>query len=186
MNIILTKVKQNTNMLKVSNKFLSQSTKEMVYHSHILSQLTNGLLLWRNMVDNTTLTKIQKHLNKCYTLMTHENINTKNLKKDGFLTIRDLIKVENCKLAFKHKYNLLPSNIQELMKTDSLKNSLVKEHNYDTRHKTDLNLPQARHKAYHGSYLMRAIKDYSSLPITLKEESKLIPFVKRLKRHLLK
>ena len=62
LSIVLAKIKQNTNMLKISNKFLN--AKKMIYHSHILSHLANGLPLWGNMVDNTSLSKIQKCLDK--------------------------------------------------------------------------------------------------------------------------
>ena len=44
-NTITIKLKQNTNMLRVGNKFLTKHTKKLIYHSHILSHLTNGLLL---------------------------------------------------------------------------------------------------------------------------------------------
>ena len=86
MSIVLTKIKQNTNMLKVSNKFLNAHAKKMIYHSHILSHIKNGLLLWGNMVDNTSLNKIQKCLDKCYKLITQKDSSLNNMKSDGFLT----------------------------------------------------------------------------------------------------
>ena len=36
-----------------------------------------------------------------------------------------------------------------------------------------------------NSYLVTAIKDYTSLPISLKNENKYISFIKKLKQHLL-
>ena len=69
--------------------------------------------------------------------------------------------------------------------TDSCNKTLVKDHVYNTRHKQDFNLPSAKYKAYHNSYLVTAIKDYSSLPISLKNENKYILFIKKLKQHIL-
>ena len=45
-NTLLMKIKQNTNLLKVSNKFLSKSSKKLVYYAHIYSHLTYGLPIW--------------------------------------------------------------------------------------------------------------------------------------------
>ena len=172
-------------MLRTSDKFLTKHTKKLIYHSHILSHIINGLLLWGNMVDNTTLNKIQKCLNRCYTLIKHQQSTPQNLKRDEYLSIYDLLKVENCKLVFKHKHKLLPFNIQSLLMTDSCNKTLVKDHTYNTRHKQDLNLPSAKHKAYHNSYLVSAIKENSSLPIPLKNETKLGVFIRKLKQYLL-
>ena len=185
MGIVLTKIKQNTNMLKVSNKFLSTQAKKMIYHSHILSHLKNGLLLWGNMVDNTSLNKIQKCLDKCYTLVTHKDSSKNNLKSDGFFTVRDLLTLENCKLGYKHQHNLLPKKIQILLGTDSQDRSLNKNHGYNTRHKKDLNIPQARYKSYHKSYLCKALSEFTLVPLKVKQAATTKSFVKSLKAHLL-
>ena len=184
-SILLTKIKQNTNMLKVSSKFLNINAKKMIYHSHILSHLKNGLLLWGNMVDNTTLNKIQKFLNKCYKLITHKDSNQNNMKSDGFLTLKDLLKIENCKLSYRHQHHLLPTNVHNLLGTDSSNKPLNKCHKYNTRNKKDLNIPHAKYKSYHTCYLCKALSDYTQIPLAIKEAKTTVSFVKQLKKHLL-
>ena len=185
MSTLISKVKQNTNMLKINNKYLSIHAKKLIYHSHIMSHLLNGLLLWGNMVDNTTMQKIQNCLDKCYNLITHKKSTPANMKEDGFLSIRDLLTIENCKLAYKQQHEILPENIGKLMNTDSKNKLLTKSHHYSTRHKNDLNIPQAKYKLYHTSYLCKALSAYTLMPLAIKGKPSLKSFVNSLKRHLL-
>ena len=172
-------------MLKVSNKYLNNHAKKLIYHAHILSNIRSGLLLWGNMVDNTTLSKIQKCLDKCYTLIQHKSSTLNNMKLDGFLTIKELLKIENCKVAYKQKHNLLPKNISMLLETDSQQKTLRKQHCYNTKQKEDLNLPMAKCKSYHTSYLCKSINVYNSIPAETKGAESLVSFVGKLKRTLL-
>ena len=59
-NTLLMKLKQNTNLLKVGNRFLSKSSKKLVYYAHIYSHLTYGLPIWGNMIDSGTKKKTIK------------------------------------------------------------------------------------------------------------------------------
>ena len=157
----------------------------MIYHSHILSHLKNGLLLWGNMVDNTSLSKMQECLDKCYRLITHKDSNQDNMKSDGFLSLKDLLKIENCKLSYRHQHQLLPINVHKLLGTDSLNKPLNKNHKYYTRHKKELNVPHAKYKSYHTSYLCKALSDYTSIPLVIKDARSTSSFVRQLKKHLL-
>ena len=64
-NILIIKLKQNTNLLKVSNKFLTKTCKKIIYFAHIQSHICYGLSIWGNLIDNMTKTKIQKCMDKC-------------------------------------------------------------------------------------------------------------------------
>ena len=184
-NIVLTKIKQNTNMLKVSSNFLNTHVKKMIYHSHILSHVKNGLFLWGNMMDNTTLDKVQRCLNKCYKLITHKDSSLSNMKSDGFHTLKDLLRIENCKLSYRHQHLHLPTNVHSLIGTDSSNKPLSKNHNYNTRYKKDLNIPQAKYKSYHTSYLCKALSDYTQIPVSIKNTNTIGSFVRQLKKYLL-
>ena len=59
-NILLMKIKQNTNLLQVGNKFLNKHCKKNIYYAHIYSHIIYELSLWGNMIDTITKTKIQK------------------------------------------------------------------------------------------------------------------------------
>ena len=42
-NILIIKLKQDTNLLKVSNKFLTKTCKKVIYFAHIQSHICYGL-----------------------------------------------------------------------------------------------------------------------------------------------
>ena len=77
-NTLLMKIKQNTTLLQISNKFLTKHCKKNIYYSHIYSHIIYGLSLWGNMIDTTTKTKIQKAVNKCFNLITHQKPTREN------------------------------------------------------------------------------------------------------------
>ena len=58
-NTLLMKLKQNTNLLKIGNKFLNKASKKLVYYAHLNSHITYGILVWGNMIDKETKNKIQ-------------------------------------------------------------------------------------------------------------------------------
>ena len=61
MSTLMVKLKQNIHLLKLSNKFLTKETKKLIYYAHIYSQLTYGILIWGNMINQCTMNKIQKN-----------------------------------------------------------------------------------------------------------------------------
>ena len=65
-NTLLIKIKQNTNLLKVSNKFLTKACKKIIYFAHVQSHICYGLSIWGNLIDNITKTKIQKCMDTCF------------------------------------------------------------------------------------------------------------------------
>ena len=89
------KIKQNSNLLQVGNKFLNKHCKKNIYYAHIYSHITYGLSLWGNMIDAVTKSKIQKDMNKCFNLITHQKTTPLNLNKEGILTLNQLIILEN-------------------------------------------------------------------------------------------
>ena len=70
---LLMRIKQNTNLLKVGNKFLNKSSKKIYYYAHIYSHIIYGLVVWGNMIETTTKNKIQKCMDICFSLITHQN-----------------------------------------------------------------------------------------------------------------
>ena len=136
-NLIM-KIKQNTHLLKTGNKFLTKSSKKLVYYAHIYSHICYGLVIWGNMLDQTTMNKIQKCMDTCFNLVTHMIPSKANYKKEQMLNLADLLHLENVKLGYKMEHNLLPQKLHQMMNLDSKLKSLTKTHHYDTRTK---NLP---------------------------------------------
>ena len=177
-NTLVIKIKQNTNLLKVSNKFLTKACKKIIYFAHIQSHICYGLSIWGNLVDNMTKTKIQKCMDTCFKLITHTSSSKDNYKKEKILTLNQLIELENMKLGYKLHYNTLPTKLANHFKTDSRNMILTKKKRYNTRKKGLYNLPMATNKLYHNSYLCKSIKCFNSLPSTIRNISNYKTFVR--------
>ena len=100
------------------------------------------------------------------------------------LSIEEIIKLELLKIGHQLSIGTLPINLSRDLKKDHLSNSLIKEHNYDTRHKHDLYLPKAKGKTYQDSFLYKCILEYNNLPKSLKSVKNLSMFVKLCKKEL--
>ena len=170
------------NLLKLSNKFLDKYTKKQVYHAHIISHVLYGLLLWDNAVDETSLSKIQGIMDKCFTICTGLPPTIPNYTMEKMLTLRELIKLESLKLSYRLHHNLLPENLHRLLWTDSKDNSLKKTHHYNTRHRLLPILPKAQSKSYHQNFQFQCIKTYEGIPVEIKESGTLEIFVRRIKK----
>ena len=184
-NTVLMKIKQNSNLLQIGNKFLNKHCKKNIYYAHIYSHITYGLAFWGNMIDTVTKVKIQKVINKCFNLITHQKPTFENLNKEAMLTLNQLITLENQKLGYKLYNDMLPTNILKALSTDSNNKDLHKLHKYNTRHKSKLNLPVAYNKLYYTSFLTQALKAYEKLPKEITLCNNIKSFVLRCKAKLL-
>ena len=182
---LLMKLKQNINLLKVSNKFLTKSSKKIYYYAHIYSHIIYGLVVWGNMTDSGTKMKVQKCMDICFNLITHQSPTIANYKKEKMLRLEELIQIENMKLGYNLEHSLLPSTIQNMLKSDSKEKSLVKTHSYSTRTKNIPNLPTAQNKAYHASFLVQSTKEYEKLPLEARESKTLSSFIGKIKAKMI-
>ena len=89
---LIAKLKQNFHFLKMSNKFLTKATKKLIYYAHIYNNITYGILLWGNMISQSTLKKIQKIMNTCFSLITGLIPTPENFKKEKMMRLSDLIR----------------------------------------------------------------------------------------------
>ena len=185
MSIPMMKLKQNTHLLRLSNRFLTKDTKKLIYYAHIFSHLNYGTLIWGNMIKQETIIKLQKILNSSFGLITGQAPTPKNFKKERMLRLHDLIKLENKKLGYQLDKNLLPQNLHKLLWTDSKNRSLQKPHQYNTRDKHLTNLPKVNTASYQCGFQFQSIKDYEATPVEIRQSSTLGSFVRRLKMQLL-
>ena len=110
------RLKQNINLLKVGNKFLNKASKKIYYYAHIYSHIIYGLVVWGNMTDISTKNKIQKCMDTCFNLITHQPPTIVNYTKEKMMRLDDLIKIENIKLGYKLEHSQLPITIQNMFK----------------------------------------------------------------------
>ena len=164
---------------------MDQSTKKLVYYSHIASHIQYGLLLWGNNACNEQINKLQKIQMKCLELI-HGKQPALNLNKElGILTIESMIRLENMKFGYKLINQMLPQKITETCFVDSKQQSITKSHNYSTRNKSVPNLPKNMNKLYRESFLCKGPQSLMTLSLETKEKCSLKSFIKSCKLNLL-
>ena len=185
MSKLFTKIKRNKALLRLGKNLLTEQARKLVYYSHINSHIQYGLLLWGNNINTEQLNKLQKLQTECLQLIVPQN-KTGNLNKElGILTIKDMIKLENCKFGYKLNNKLLPIKTHELCYLDNKSESLKKQHPYSTRNKSMPNLPKNTNRAYRASYLYAGPQMFQTLPVETKLKCSLHCFTKSSKDFLL-
>ena len=185
LSTLIMKIKKNTNLLQIGNKFLNKDSKKLVYYAHIYSHIIYGFVVWDNMIDQTQKNKIQKCMDKCFQLITSQSPTTLNYKKEKMLRLNDLMVLENAKLAYMLEHNLLPQKLHDMLLSDSKNQSLEKTHRYYTRSRNLPYRPTALTRHYHTSYLFQSVKDYGNIGLDLRNIKTLSKFTNRLKQNLL-
>ena len=185
LSTLIMKIKRNTNLLQIGNKFLNKDSKKLVYYAHIHSHITYGLVVWGNMIDQTQKTKLQKSMDRCFKLITFQSPTPQNYKKEKLLKLKDLTFLENVKLAYKFEHSLLPKRLHDMLLSDSKNQSLEKTHKYNTRCRNLPYRPTALTRHYHTSYLFQSIKDYGTIGPEVRNIKTLGTFTHRLKQNLL-
>ena len=96
---VLTKIKQNMNILKLGKHFLNVHVKCIVYFAQIQSHISYGLSVWGNMILATTITKLQKLQNQCVNLITEQGATMNKFASLQILCINNLINLRIVNLA---------------------------------------------------------------------------------------
>ena len=87
------------------------------------------------MISSTSLNKLQRLQKTCVNLLGKNQTTEDIYKKLKIMRVEQLIKLENCKFAYKMHNKLLPTKVIKLAMQDQRGNSLVKKHPYNTRKK---------------------------------------------------
>ena len=183
-SILLVKLKQNIHLLSTCKKFLLKNTLKLIYYAHLFSHLTYGILVWGNMVCRSTLDKLQKTIDKCFTIITGQKPSEGGLTKERMMTIYNLIDLENKKLGYQLDKGTLPANLSKLLWTDSKNRPLDRKHNYNTRQCNLPKLPMAIRSKYHHGFQVESIKSYHTLAPEIRSIPTLPSFVRKLKRKM--
>ena len=183
---LILKLTRNTYMLRLNQNMMPTLTKKLIYHSHIGSHIQYGLLLWGNNATEEQLTKLQKIQTKClkYILPKHTNKNIHATLK--ILTIQDLVQMANWKFGYKLSKKLLPEQTISICLEDSQRNSLLPNHQYNTRNKKIPNLPNKANKCYRESFLLKGPRSILKLDKETQDSPNLNIFTSRCKQILIK
>ena len=181
--LLVNKIKRNSTLLKNTKALFTKNTLKLIYYAHIYSHLTYGINVWGGMVSKETLNKLQKAQNKCLSLINNKR-DLRVLKNETFLNVTDLICLEHLKLGYRMFNKTLPPKIISLLTTDQNKKSLKKLHNYSTRNKSKLNLPNPKNNNYRRSFLYQTNKEIMLLPEKIITLPTLSAFVSSVKKRL--
>ena len=182
---LILKIKRNKYLLNNGKHLMDQSTKKLVYHSHIVSHIRYGMLLWGKNAGKEQLNKLQKLQTKCLDLVQGNKMNTNLNRTLGILSIEDMIKLENMKFGYKLVHWMLPQKIVEICYKDSNQEPLTKTHPYSTRNKSVPNLPRNMKKTYRESFLCKGPQSWLTLSVETKNKYNLKTFTNKCKEILL-
>ena len=178
---LVIKLKRNMILLKRSKNFLTTTSLVPIYYGHVHSHLKYGILLWGSMLTKSQLNRLQKLQDSAIQLI-DQHKELKNIYSNQKVpNLVKLIRLEQQKLGYHLINKLLLANLEKLLLTDHKGTHLRKEHDYNTRFKTEPNLPSTKSLSYHNSFLHQSIKESSTLPVHIKNKLTLKQFGKAIK-----
>ena len=180
------RVRRNMNMLQIGINLLDTQAKKILYYAQIYSHLSYGLTLWGNMISSTKLDCLQKLQNKCIRKIdVHEKKVEKTYQKHKIMKLKEALRLENCKLAYRLEHKMLPINLQQLFNTNQRGMCLKKIHNYGTRNKMLPNIARTHSKLYSTSYLCNSLREYQMIGTEIRQAKSLKLFNSILKKKIL-
>ena len=123
---------------------MPRDTKLLIHHSHVMSHIQYGLILWGNSASSVQINRIQRILNRCERFITHKQTRQEELTPLNTLTLTSLITLTNYKFGYRLLHNLLPRKTCAVCIHDSQNKSLLPNHQYNTRHRRVPNLPKTQ------------------------------------------
>ena len=180
---VILKLKSRVNLLKMGRNLLSKHALKVLYFAQIHSVMTYGIVMWGSLATQANLNKLQKIQNTCICIIDKPECTSlrSKYKKNKILDVSQTIDMELTKLWHKFHLNLLPPRLIEAMSTDHRDKGLAKTHGYETRQKSLINLPLAKHSKYHNSFLVEGLRLYNQLSQDLIKIDKYKTFCSKLK-----
>ena len=182
---LLIKLRCGLGMLKRSKNLLTPQAKKLLYYGQIHSNMCYCLSVWGTMIQKKMMEDISRLQLKAVKLINLAIPQTEMFTKHKILPFKDLVLLEQCKLGYKLCHNLLPTNLTKNMSEDHKMQSILKNHNYQTRYKYIPNLPQVVSSKYRSSFLFKANKEFSTLNATQKDCKTIHSFSRQCKKYLL-
>ena len=180
---LIIKISRNSNLIKYNKNTMHREL--LIYHSHILSHIQYGLILWGNNATTSQINRIQKILGRCEKFITHKQTPQEELIPLNILTVTSLITLANYKFGYGLLHNLLPIKTIAICTHDSNDKSLLPNHHYNTRHRRVPNLPRTRHFQYLNSFLCKGPRSILALNVETLNKPNLHSFSKACKKQLL-
>ena len=184
LRLLATRLYSRISLLKKSKHLLDVHARKTLYFTQVHSILTYGLLIWGNMISCSAINKLQKLQDKAVQLIDSSKCLDGIYRIHKILKLCNLVKLANYKVWFIFYAQQLPNRLQEMMAIDATQNSMKKNHPYNTRQKSELNLPNAS-GLYKNSFYVKGLKDYTNLTSHIKEAKSITQFTNRCKKYLI-
>ena len=185
LNKLYVKLNQSIGLIRKGKNFLDTHSLRILYFAQFQSHLNYGLSIWGNMISSTSLNKLQRLQNTCVNLLGKNQTIPDIYTKLKIMRVEQLIKLENCKFAYKMYNKLLPIKVIKLATQDQSGKSLEKKHCYNTRQKNLLNAPKCSGKNYLASVLCKSIIEYRTLSLETRQTNNFKSFVIKCKKTIL-
>ena len=133
-NLVLNKIKTNKTLLTNAINILDTKSLQNVYHAHIYSHLTYGLVVWGSMIDKQTKDDLHKAQKQCVRAVVKAGARDHTdpiFKKLNTLPFMEMITIKLSKLGYKIHNKILPLPLIRLFDSHGGK----KSHQYPTRNK---------------------------------------------------
>lgn len=126
---------------------LPEYSLRTIYFAHALSHILYGIKIWGCMLNETQLRILRSAQLRCLLLFKHDDTQRNNLFKNlKFLEIKDLVRLDLLKMAYKYMHNQLPQNISQLFPKPVT-------HKYQTRNKGIPNISKHKSAIFSKSFL---------------------------------
>jgi hypothetical protein len=175
---LLTKLSSGLYSLNMARNILPMHSKKLLYFSHVQSHLIYGLSAWGPMISAADLRKLKVIQNKGLRAIFSLNIRTRlepYYKKGSIPMLESLIELSLLKITFRYINDLLPLRIVNLFE--------IPDHDYATRNRNRLQVPQHTSQIYNKCFLARAPHVWLNLPEHIKNMDKIKSFVRNYHRY---
>ena len=180
-NKVINRVHVNRKLLCNGKKLLNTNCLRNVYHAHIYSHLTYGLVVWGSMLNCKDTESIYKAQKQCIQTITNSAQRTHTdplFQKLHTLHFPDMIKVKLAKLGFRLTNELLPSPLLNLFNKAGGK----KQHRYPTRSKKTPNIQRHDKTLFNKSYLCQSLVEFMKIPGIARNAKTVRRFVANIKK----
>ena len=157
---------------------VNQNVAKLIYNSFILSHVRYNITVW-SQCGKKYIEKTEILLKKCLKILYKLPFRTPTnelFQVTDTQPLERLIFMENAKLMYKIKNNLLKHNLD--IKTNG------DYHNYNTRNRNDIRQPYARTTIMSKSMYNNSAKAFNNLPKYIKDSKSIKTFTKMIKNYL--
>ena len=179
---VLNKLKSARFMLNSVKKFMTVDVRKIFYYAHFYSHLQYGISIWGPMLSKDMEKQLYISQKKNLRVITDSKYNAHTdpiFKSLHILKLKDLIKLEICKYAYKMNYNLLP----RVMYRPYIGQYKTSSHN--TRQSNMPKIPKHKSSKFNNSIICQSVTEWSKLSANLRQKNNIYTFSKNLKKQLI-